>query len=280
MINKNLKSKKMTFTLIELIVVIAIIGILMTLLFPSLQRARQAGFKAVCTSNQKQIGILFQIYNTQNDAYYPTTSSSAQKISWDDMLADYDGRNLTQAEKEEWHLTNTDNVEVYKCPGSLQSRTGNLALMSYAVNSTRVGNYPGANAIRGVSGWFGAANNGAGWSISTSSIASPSEAVALLESHMFSNIMGHATAEEYVSMGHFTWKFSPVNSSSLHAEQIGGNAGLFVHAPKRYMMNYLYTDGHVAFRSPSAVLGDAYSNFVGGIHNSSAAGDTSWNALD
>ena len=55
------------FTLIELLVVVAIIGILLSILLPSLHKAREASYNAVCISNLKQIGLKSTLYLQDHD---------------------------------------------------------------------------------------------------------------------------------------------------------------------------------------------------------------------
>ena len=59
------------FTLIEVLVVIAIIGVLVGLIIPAVQASREASRRVSCQNNLKQFGVAFQNHHDQH-GYFPS----------------------------------------------------------------------------------------------------------------------------------------------------------------------------------------------------------------
>jgi len=59
------------FTLVELLVVVAIIGVLVGLLLPVIVSARESSRDATCKSNMHQMGMAFEMYIGRYGGYFP-----------------------------------------------------------------------------------------------------------------------------------------------------------------------------------------------------------------
>ena len=57
------------FTLIELLIVVAILGILVSMLLPSLRKSREKAYQAVCGSNSKNIAKALYLYRHNNSDF-------------------------------------------------------------------------------------------------------------------------------------------------------------------------------------------------------------------
>jgi len=121
------------FTLIELMVVMAILGLLIAILLPSLGRVRKQSKRTACMSNLRQIATAIQTYRNQNRDHYPVARSMPEPF----VTAAVNDPPLFESLQGEIPKTS----RVYACPGDagyVQARCG----ISYLYNTNLSGRQP------------------------------------------------------------------------------------------------------------------------------------------
>ena len=82
--------RRSAFTLVELLVVVAIIGVLVALLLPAVQSARASARRVQCANNLRQIGLGLHQYTDIYAGAFPAMSHARDRAeSWVHSLAPF-----------------------------------------------------------------------------------------------------------------------------------------------------------------------------------------------
>lgn len=111
--------RKSNFTLIELMIVVAIIGLLVALLLPALAGAKETAKQVACLSNQKQIGMLMAVYRADYRGKSPAACSTFNSDStyyWCKFIDGLPGGSSGQIEDNYFSGNAYGKGGVFRCP--------------------------------------------------------------------------------------------------------------------------------------------------------------------
>jgi prepilin-type N-terminal cleavage/methylation domain-containing protein/prepilin-type processing-associated H-X9-DG protein len=220
------------FTLVELLVVIGIVALLISLLLPALQRAKEAANAVTCSANLRQIGQLFQLYATKYRGYYPLGNTDnwgknppewdglAPSTTWRDQLAA--AALLEHEDAVGVRRTDSDKARLF-CPSNSFKATGNDHKYTYGMPGSKASSDdPRDISVGGKAGKPPTAGNPAGTRhlrIRMNQVKRPTETLAVYE--VEGVVVGPDPSRWY---------------TFIHGRGVKGKSG---------SSNFLMADGHV-----------------------------------
>jgi len=183
--------KKSAFTLVELLVVVAIIGVLIGTLLPAMRKARERSQFVQCLSNLRQIGLGTSNYLTDNRFFFPiieTYAISYTQMAWLGKAGTggYLNWNASQRYLNRYlggPYSPTAEMPVARCPTDaafgMSNSFYNACGASYAANAAYAPGYPTTTHTLALTTTR---------SVSLSAVASPARMVAISEFGAFDPI--------------------------------------------------------------------------------------------
>jgi len=221
----HLVTRSKAFTLIELLIVVAIIALLAAILFPVFQTARENARRTTCTSNLKQIGLGMAQYCLDYDEHFESGTAGG--------IATLNGVSVNVLEIITPYLKEPN---VFACP----SNPTNIYAMNYGSNNLALSSYS-------VSCFLFSSSYGAPHPLSF--IQQPTSKIMVTESVSYAGGSGVNGAGD-TCLGNFYWSQNATQSASNYVDpwknMFAGHDG---------MMNCLFCDGHVKAENPVNTAG-------------------------
>jgi prepilin-type N-terminal cleavage/methylation domain-containing protein len=141
------RPRRLGFTLVELLIVIAIIGVLMGLLLPAIQAARERARMATCSNNVGQLGKAMFAYASSGKGTFPGWAEDQQLVSgtnreW--LALPWSAKILPQLDQQSlrdqlltmtgFDFSKPSRIDVFLCPDDIQLNAEQGSL-TYVANS-------------------------------------------------------------------------------------------------------------------------------------------------
>jgi prepilin-type N-terminal cleavage/methylation domain-containing protein/prepilin-type processing-associated H-X9-DG protein len=223
--SQTAKSRALAFTLIELLIVIAIIALLAAILFPVFGRARENARRSSCASNLKQIGLGVLQYSQDYD----------ERLVWD-TIKDASGNKVTFRASLQPYVK---SVQLFDCPSNTSKKTSDgiynaQGFLTYQEDySANTGYTNSTSGCGNDCGAMGFSYNG------TDYTTWPAPTLA-----QFNNTSQTILLSETMQK----------NDGIAYWTPTGNSADPYLFAGHLGTSNYLFVDGHVKALRPFATL--------------------------
>jgi prepilin-type N-terminal cleavage/methylation domain-containing protein/prepilin-type processing-associated H-X9-DG protein len=127
--------RQKAFTLIELLAVIAVIGIMAALLLPALARSKAKARQTACRSQLRQLGIAFMLYLPEHNDIFPTSAASSalgahpEDWIWWQIQRDASGNPVMRDSRQGAlvHYLGNYDTRHFRCPADKEALARELA---------------------------------------------------------------------------------------------------------------------------------------------------------
>ncbi len=238
----RLNWRRKAFTLVELLVVLAIISILSALLLPALKNAKISAMRLACMSNMRQVGIALFIMGDERNGWVGADHDPGGK-DWDFAVSPYLGPTNATITTSKLIAIQADGKAV-GCPAFLPTGSGYAGYRYFALNAN----------------FYDHLSSGYTYVHSLYEVRNPAAVALLCESYRNSDEFDSCGILDATNNGEYL-------PSALYAR----------HSAKQFIgrgLNVVFVDGHAQFARSSAPVGSLDSNAIWAQPNSTV--DASW----